>query len=113
MNEEILKRLDALGAKLGVTAQYLWGVLIKQARVEMWTDTAIVCVALVAAGASAWMVRWAHKEDTSDSEAIVIVGSIVGLVASGIAIGYAVAAITEGANPEYWALKQVMSAVAQ
>jgi hypothetical protein len=34
LSQEILSRVDALAAKLGVTAQYLWGVLIRQAKFE-------------------------------------------------------------------------------
>ena len=38
MTEEILKRVDALAAKLGVAATQLWAVLVHQARVRLITD---------------------------------------------------------------------------
>ena len=53
IDPELLKRMDALAAKMGVTAQYLWAVLIRQAYVEGLTGLALACgmAALVVAGA--------------------------------------------------------------
>ena len=52
LSPEVLAKLDALAQKLGVTAQYLWAILVRQARIEaiqeiicLMISCAVVCVA--------------------------------------------------------------------
>lgn len=47
MNEEILKRIDALAAKLSVTAAHLYGVLVKQAQMTAYIDGAWLLASLI------------------------------------------------------------------
>ena len=35
IDSEVLKRIDALAAKLGVAADHVWAVLVRQAQVEV------------------------------------------------------------------------------
>lgn len=50
IDPELLKRLDAIAAKLGVTAQYLWSVLIRQGHIDgiMQVSTGGILIALAA-----------------------------------------------------------------
>ena len=58
MSDEILKRVDALAAKLGVVSEKLWGVLVKQA----YVDGAIDVIIGMGMGLAAWlMYRWSER----------------------------------------------------
>lgn len=114
MNEELLKRLDVLAAKLNTSAQFLWSVLIKQAKVEMIEDA--LFIALTAVGL--WIViKWTqsfykrHDELTDcPAEGIPLVFCwIFGVIAMPFSI-YALFEIpTLLFNPQFWALQQIVS----
>jgi hypothetical protein len=60
MNEEILKRIDALAAKLNTTGEHLWSILMKQVRIETYTCIGwiIFCsVSLYAAYRTYWWCK--------------------------------------------------------
>lgn len=112
---EILKRVDALAAKLGVTAEFLWSILVKQARIEVWTNVAVIAAAaIVAWGLYRW---WRSALRRSDGNVVDLDsgGEFVSLVfatifAIVVVIGAFVAILqlpTLLLNPEYWALKQL------
>lgn len=50
MDPEVAKRLDALGEKLGVTVEYLWGAAVRFTQAQGWAYSAafvaliVVCV---------------------------------------------------------------------
>jgi len=109
MNEELLKRLDAIALKVGTTATQLWGVLIRQARVEMWQDIGWMVGWLAVCGLSAWGVRWLLHEDepsANDGPIVILAGVCVFAVLAAAYCGQS--AITEGINPQYWAFKQLL-----
>lgn len=114
MNEQILQRIDALAAKLGTTAQYLWGVLIRQARIEVIEN--IICIAVfVAFGYAMFRVcaKYAHAWEDCDNfpEAMASVFSGIAVVICMIVVAVAFCSIwTPLLNPEFWALKQVLGA---
>jgi hypothetical protein len=122
MDEKTLQALTALANKLGTTAEYLWGVLLKQAPL-----TGAINMLLTAAwviGAVMWcrfVVRKTTKPKATeedryphadwDSEpaffawvAAVLVALIAGLTVSS-SLATTVAALV---NPEYWALRQIL-----
>jgi zinc transporter ZupT len=108
VNEEILKRLDALAAKLGVTAQYLWGVLIRQAVVEGALDAGL----FVAGAAVAFWCFQRAKELIKDEEDDTAVFPIaIGFVVSVVACGFLYSSICELANPGYFALDKIMKVI--
>ena len=114
MNDKTLSALTALAQKLGTTAEYLWGVLLKQAPLSGALDLAVIA----AWGAGCvWLVRLVRRKTTGDSpewddemgrafgwSGAVLVCAIVALV-GGESITMALTAIL---NPEYWALKQIL-----
>src|SRR5580692_8969790 len=79
MNEEILKRLDLLASKLNVTAEHLWQACLRQSRIEGYTDTFILILALVAIWADVKWGRWLYRQ--KDESPIWMAVVIVGLVA--------------------------------
>ena len=112
--QEILNRLDALAAKLGVTVQYLWAVLIKQARVEVYGDL-FFAVLFGSCGYLLWLLmkkmikmikadKWA--DDWLFFASAAIIAGIIGCLITVILNLYW--CITPLFNPEYWALQQVI-----
>ena len=114
MDEKTLQALTALATKLGTTAEYLWGVLLKQAPITgamsllMMAAWAVVCVLLVRyvrRNTSGNKPRWTDEAARLFAWiGVCIVCAMSALVVS-IEIGGAVTAIV---NPEYWALRQIL-----
>lgn len=107
MNEEILKRIDALAAKLGVTAQYLWGVMVREAKVEGSLDGGL-CV--ICAAVSFWCGRRAVAMINSEDD-VAILPIIIAFVTGVFALGFAYSSISGFANPEYFALNGILKAL--
>jgi hypothetical protein len=63
MNEEILKRLDALAAKLGIASAHLWDVMITQSRIDGVEDLVFAVMYLLGTAATVWVARWLRKQD--------------------------------------------------
>lgn len=114
--EQITPVLKELAEKLGVTVEYLWGVLIKQAPLSGIADI----IQYILLGIATWIfvkmsVRFHHKiqEKNWDEMAYVLPGYI------GIVIGvFWIAAffcfpntIWAFFNPEYWALKEILGSI--
>lgn len=113
MNEQITKLLEQLAAKLGTTAEHLWGVLIRQARIEAVTDSLFVILTLVG---GYWYYRWIKsyikRNPYEDAEiaGLIILG--IPMVVSTIISFICLFLIpSELFNPEYWALKEVLNAL--
>jgi hypothetical protein len=109
MQKELLNRIDALAANLGVTAEHIWRVLIQQAQVEAVRCILIVVVAVLCGAVLYWRVK-ASIEDDWDSE-LMIASVMVFAIATAVLSVLALIALTELPtlllNPEYWALRQV------
>lgn len=123
MDEKTRSALTALAQKLGTTAEYLWGVLLKQAPIAGVTDL-IVMAAWIAA-----IVFWARvvsrKTATPPATALdeypaaqwrdevgvgfawlsVVALAVLAALVIGCGLSTTVAAFF---NPEYWALKQIL-----
>lgn len=122
MDDKTLQALTALAEKFGTTAEYIWLVLIKQAPITGLADMAIM-IFLVAA-VTIWARTVQRKTTVSDSTesnrypkpqwddegkffgwaSVWISALIVALV---IASTFSIT-ISAFANPEYWALKQII-----
>ena len=123
LKQEILTRIDALAAKLGVTADHIWLVLVKQAGVEAWMCGAIgVTCAILAVVAFSWCWKLGgqcHSIRESERHYGSGEGFLAGAFFSGlagVALTIATMVLLSGVptlvmNPEYWALKQVLAAV--
>ena len=124
MDDKTLAALTALATKLGTTAEYLWGVLLKQAPITGAVDL-LVCAAWVAAVA-AWArfvrrktavpastederyprcAEWHDEAGVGLAWASVLVVACITALAVGSELSTIVAAL---ANPEYWALRQIL-----
>lgn len=101
MNEEILKRIDALAAKLNTTGEQLFGVLVKQSRIDgiEYTVYAAICC-LVALSCVVWMFN-ALEDENGDQQAGAI---LVGLAALFAGFMFADRAIVGLFNPQFGAI---------
>lgn len=112
MNEQTAQLLSDLAAKLGTTSEYLWGVLVKQAPLSATVDLIQYAVILLAAG---WLyrMRGRAKKCLDDDLANAIPYGFawffvfVLLMIALLSIGNTVAGFF---NPEYWALREILSA---
>lgn len=116
MNEQTAKLIEQLAAKLGTTAEHLWGVLVRQAPISAITDilTSMLIVFLI--WKSLGFVQ-RKTRDTNDAPAdwdeegafaawvIWGIAALIGTLCVLCDINYIVAGF---ANPEYWALKQIL-----
>lgn len=58
LTQEILNRLDALAAKLGTTAEYLWPALVREQYALGWAKVVVSATIVLCAGALwVWVLR--------------------------------------------------------
>lgn len=123
MNEQTSKLFEQLAQKLGTTTEYLWGVLLKQAPIQS-TLGLIKLIAVLLFGLILWKIHKKLSKEIEGCESydntlylqkeeyvtipmitafiLFLVLFIVSMInISSIVYGYF--------NPEYWALKEVMS----
>ena len=113
MDDKTLQALTALANKLGTTAEYLWGVLVRQAPITGAIDLAVM---------GAWgvgcvlLVRFVQRKTCGDEPKwgdelgrILAWCGVLGVCAVvAIIVGFQFSpAMTAIVNPEYWALRQV------
>ena len=110
----LLQRLDALAAKLNVTAQYLWAVMLRQAHIEAATDLVWASISLtIALACGYFLLRVARMAlaNTWDSEDYLLKALVAGLVTLLAVVFFCINlqnAITPLLNPEFWALQQLL-----
>ena len=122
MDEKTLSALTALAQKLGTTAEYLWGVLLKQAPITGAIDLVVMAAWIAAA---VWWLRLVQRNTSKptastenkcpraeweDEGAVFAWGSVVICwVLVGLCVGPKLSSTAAALlNPEYWALKQIL-----
>lgn len=112
MTDEVLKRIDALAAKLNVTAAELWKVLVKQARIEgiewicwsaFWMIVSISMLKLTFR-----LDEYCKKPGNADWDGVQTVPAVIGVITFLSSLGCLAGTPGQFLNPEYWALKQIM-----
>jgi uncharacterized membrane protein YfcA len=110
MDDNTLQALTQLAQKLGTTAEYLMGVLIKQGPISGLID--LLIMAIMAYG-SYIGVRLVLRKNDDDNEIAVVFGWI-GIVTFCIVTSLVILlqlnqAITGIIHPEFWALQQILN----
>lgn len=116
--------LIILATKLGTTAEYLWGVLLKQAPIAGVTGLLLILLMVVSTVGWCWFVwckttrlkklkaggRPFQKADWDNDTAGFALASVVVLLIFVIPTVGALLTPTIAAliNPEYWALRQIL-----
>ncbi len=111
MNEQTIKLIEQLAQKLGTTSEYLWGVLLLQAKVAAIEGLMFSCITL------AYLVFYTLKIMNKKSflydgdEDLTFVGFAASLIAavSAFVLVFSISeTITAIFNPEYYALKIIL-----
>jgi len=119
MNEKTEQLLQSLAEKLGTTVEYLWIVLVNQAKyhaiislIQMAFIFAIVFTTIKL------HIKFSKKIDGKntiyyDKEELVIIPMVLAAITSVILLMFFLAGTSDLFsaifNPEYWALKRIMS----
>lgn len=122
--QAILSQVDALAAKLGVAAGQLYQIYLAQAKVEGYKDLLSAGVLLLGSAIAGYYIRRGYRGMRASMEdkgydfsyhgpragdfTQMILGAVLcpGLFL-GAVLGFVVPAITELANPQFWALQQL------
>lgn len=116
MNEKLTALLEKLATQLGTTTQYLWKVLISQARVS-GIKSLVYIVLVIVSGISLFLL---HKKcckteegffSYDDNEGLIvmmIILAIIWVVMFFIGMDAMSNMLNALFNPEYWALKEVL-----
>ena len=116
---ELAPLLGKLAEQLGTTTQYLWGVLLKQAPVHasiMALEYGLTLIALVAAFRCRDAIgAWFNTGLDGDAAPIYFIGAVVVVIVTVIWVVACLFCVesflTAIFNPEYWAFKEVLSAI--
>ena len=109
MDENTRLLIEQLAAKLGTTADHVWGILIQQAMVSAITNSIFAAAALIT---SIIIINRLNKLDYDKYDVLPDVGKVLTYALSAVAIPILVySAITGFANPEYWALSQILGLI--
>lgn len=113
--------IEKLAAKLGTTAEYLWGVLIKQAAVNALNNVIFIVFVILFGFILFRLHKKFLKEDKNNDsiydefEGAAIIPMVLGCVAFLVMFFCGIACIgdtiTSLVNPEYWALQQILTQV--
>lgn len=110
--------LEELAKKLGTTVEYLWGVLLKQAKVEaiQWTIILLIFIiySLLCIKYLLWGLRDWDSFSSSEEEHYFTVWFILGViwcVFFVIILANVTNLVNAIFNPEYWALKEILSLI--
>jgi Mn2+/Fe2+ NRAMP family transporter len=107
MNEEILKRIDVLAAKLNTTGEHLWRVLVAQQKVEAIMGLLLFLLGVCIIVSVIWYVHKLWKSDYNPGDVDVMmtfVVVVIGIVVCGVNFDWWGRLI----NPEYYALKEIL-----
>lgn len=112
MDDKTLQALTVLANKLGTTAEYLWGVLVRQAPISATIDLLVMAVwALLIWAWFRFVLRKTAEDWARDEAAVafawgsVCVAVLLYVLIVGLGISQTLSALL---NPEYWALKQIL-----
>lgn len=113
--DKAMAYIDKLAAKLGVAAEHVYGVLVKQAVVEGATKLGVAFIfALVAVVISIIIVRVLKRTDNKVTNEIfdgIVWGIIIGVVLLVLSIIIASSGIKAVLNPEYYAIKEILDTI--
>ena len=107
MNQETLKLIESLATKLGVTSEHLWGVLLKQERIDaMFALSGIIIFLFVILGLLLIaFLNWNSKNLDEQKISLLAVGLFFSI---GLFIYSSYSFVQPFFNPEYEALKKLI-----
>lgn len=121
MKNQTTELLEKLAVQLGTTAEYLWSVLIVQARISAITDLIFFILAIVS-GYFLYRTHLYLSKETEDmyslyerkEEAVILPMFFVVIiwVIFFLVMFFSIGNIINGLfNPEYWALNKILNSI--
>ncbi|NGQ95441.1 hypothetical protein G3578_09775 [Brevibacillus sp. SYP-B805] len=105
--DKITEYLEQMAVKLGVAAEHVYGVLVRQQLAE---GVVAILVAFVFAALAIWLIRLAFRYfDEWDDLRIVVLAVIV--VCFGTVLTAGGSGILHVVNPEYYAIREIMETI--
>lgn len=114
MNDQITILLQKLSEKLGTTSEYLWGVLIKQAYIDATISTVIFLIACLGCFLIFKLHKKFSREEKYDEDFLppaMVIGSFIWGLITIITFCTFVSDLSGFFNPEYKALRQILSSL--
>lgn len=114
--KEIFSRIDAIAAKLGVAANHFWPIYVKQVSVEAYSAIALLAVGLLI-GSLFWIRAATLKgcyfdcSDPTGKGVIAIAGTVVLIIATLVLFINGADIAGKLANPEYYAMNNILHAI--
>jgi hypothetical protein len=119
MNDKTLVLLEQLAQKLGTTADFLWGILIKQAFLSALTDLIFLIISVLF-GLFLYKIhikfcdsenKWSYYEKEEALAIPMVIAAMLFFVFFLIML-FSCGNIINGLfNPEYWALNKILSSI--
>ena len=116
--EKLTNLLEQLSEKLGTTTEYLWGVLINQAKVEIITFLVMLSILILTSIFYARYIKWLFDEETDHTGDSEITHSIIVTTLGVFNLVYFIFIVTlipkfvsAIFNPEYWAINEILSKI--
>jgi TRAP-type C4-dicarboxylate transport system permease small subunit len=124
--DELTQLLQQLAGQLGTTVEFLWGVMVRQARVEAIYNIVSLCITTILWIASYWYIKWTcnvwrkwteidkiPEEDERYLHLVIVgfFGYVILAVITFVLIVHTKQTVTQLLNPEYWALKQILEQI--
>lgn len=111
--EKVYEYIDAIASNLGVAAEHVYGALLKQAVVSGVLSGGVVMITLAAI--VTYLIYLRRMHDMIERETDAGVSAIILIASAGVLILILGAAahntVTAFYNPEYWALKEILSSI--
>lgn len=125
MEEKAFEYIDAIAANLGVAAEHVYGALLKQAMVSGLRSVVYIIICLAVSYVIIKMFKRIYSDVKEGEDGIFVdsygvsLGGVFALIFGGIAIIIMFFAImadignatTALLNPEYWALKEILTTI--
>ena len=112
MNEQTLNLINQLSEKLGTTSEYLWGVLIKQAPIDAIVNLFSYFIFILIGVGLYYGHKFIKKCELYDEEPIGFIMVIISVIYALLFMIFTILLPSDLLglyNPEYWALKEILS----
>lgn len=116
ITNEITPFLQELVSKLGTTTEYLWGILLKQATVQIYMDIFVITLTVITIILYSIFIYIAMKKKWYDYNSkfntitllVTFLGGTIILIMFIASLFCTMELITLYVNPEYWAFEQIL-----
>ena len=113
--EVIMDKLELLASKLGVTGEYMFGIYIKQASVQILSFIVFSCIWVLMLALTGWAIKYSIEKDAWKRDEVnpanlsVIIGGSASIILCVVFLTTLNTVLACYFNPEYYALKQLLS----